>query len=100
MLDDHYASQIAGHAMTHQMTLEYTDEFLTSLGWESDEFQGQAKFLLAAKLFELGRLTSGQAAEFCGRGRVAFLNELSQTGIPACNLTGSDLEDELRFANV
>ena len=53
-------------------------------------------FLLALKYFELGELTSGQAASLCGKGRVAFLAEAARYGVPAVELTGDELADEFR----
>ena len=54
--------------------------------------------LLAAKLYELGRISSGQGAELCGISRVQFLYELPRFRTPASNLTEADLDDELDFA--
>jgi hypothetical protein len=53
--------------MHHHLTLEYGDDVLFSMGLSRDEFDEEARFLLAAKLYELGCLTSGQAAQLCGR---------------------------------
>ena len=38
---------------------------------------------MAAKLFELGKATSGQAAELAGISRVRFLLECSRMGVPS-----------------
>ncbi len=46
----------------HKLTIEYGDDILFSMGLPQDEFAREACFLLAAKLYDLGRLTSGQAA--------------------------------------
>jgi len=35
------------------------------------------RFLLAAKLYELGRVTSGRAADIAGVDRVDFIEKLS-----------------------
>ncbi len=43
-------------------------------------------FIAAAKLYELGRLTSGQAARLAGIDRRGFLARQSQIGLPAINL--------------
>ncbi|EYF02572.1 UPF0175 family protein [Chondromyces apiculatus] len=56
--------------MAHTLTIEYGDELLLGLGLSPSEFASEAKLLLAAKLYELGRLTSGQAAALCGKSRV------------------------------
>lgn len=54
----------------------------------------RSRFLLALKYFELGELSSGQAAKMCGLGRVEFLNEASRCGVPVAELTGEELEEE------
>lgn len=84
--------------MQHTMTIEYGDDLLLSLGLSAEQFPSEARLLLAAKLYELGRLTSGQAAKLCGVGRVEFLVSLSRLGIPASNLRPEDAELELAFA--
>ncbi|HEY3358202.1 MAG TPA: UPF0175 family protein [Polyangia bacterium] len=84
--------------MRHRFTIEYGDEVLASLGLSPDEFSDEARFLLAAKLYELGKLTSGQAAHLCGRSRIAFLLALPAAGVPASNLRPEDAEAELGFA--
>lgn len=38
---------------------------------------------MAAKLFELGKVTSGQAAKLAGISRVRFLLECSRMGVPS-----------------
>lgn len=84
--------------MPHTLRLDYGDDVLLSLGLSAEEFSEEAKFLLAAKLYELGRLTSGQAARLCGRGRVEFLIALSMAGVAACNLRPEDADIELDYA--
>ena len=56
----------------------------------------RSRFLLALKYFELGELTSGQAAVLCAMGRVAFLAEAARYGVAAVELTGEKLADEFR----
>ena len=84
--------------MEHTLSLAYGDDVLLSLGLSPEEFSEEAKFLLAAKLYELGRLTSGQAARLCGRGRVEFLVALSNAGMAPCNLRAEDADAELAYA--
>jgi predicted HTH domain antitoxin len=83
--------------MRHRLEIEYGDEVLASLGLSPDEFSAEARFLLAAKLYELGRLTAGQAARLCGRTRIAFLLALPEAGVPASNLRPEDADVELTF---
>lgn len=84
--------------MNRTLTIEYGDDLLAETGLSPVEFAKEAPFLLAAKLYEMGRLSSGQAARLCGRERAAFLAELARAGIPASNLTPEDAADELGFA--
>jgi len=46
-------------------------------------FEHEAKMALAVKLFGLGRLTSGQAAQLAGVARVTFLFECHRFGVPS-----------------
>lgn len=84
--------------MSNTLTIEYTDDILFSLGLTNREFSKEAKFLLAAKLYELGKLSSGKAAKLADLERVEFLFSLSKLGVPLSNLRSEDLGDELDFA--
>ncbi len=84
--------------MSHTLKIEYGDDVLFSLGMTDDQFTDEAGFLLAAKLYELGRLSSGQAAKLCGKGRVDFLMSLLRIGIPVSNLRPEDATTEIDFA--
>ncbi len=85
-------------AMTHTLSIEYGDELLLGLGLSPVEFTAEAKLLLAAKLYELGRLTSGQAAKLCGKERVDFLMSLPRVGVRPSNLRVDDADPEIAFA--
>jgi predicted HTH domain antitoxin len=81
----------------HQLSIEYGDEVLLATGMPKAEFDTEAKFLLAAKLYELGKLSSGQAARLCGKGRVDFLFSLPRVGVSISNLHPEDTAVELDF---
>jgi predicted HTH domain antitoxin len=85
--------------MQRALTIEYSDDILFSLGLSVEQFSEEAKFLLAAKLYELGKLTSGQAARLCGKGRVDFLLSLPRVGVPISNLRSEDAQAEIDFAH-
>jgi predicted HTH domain antitoxin len=50
------------------------------------------------KYFELGEITSGQAASMCGMSRAAFLQEASRHGVPVIDLSEEEMAQE--FAHV
>ena len=58
----------------------------------------RSQFLLALKYFELGELTSGQAAQMCGLGRPAFLLEASRHGVAVAELDPDELASEFDHA--
>jgi predicted HTH domain antitoxin len=84
--------------MEHKLIIEYGDEVLLGTGLSPEEFTGEARFLLAAKLYELGKLTSGQAARLCQLDRVTFLLSLRRAGVLMSNLREEDALDEVEFA--
>lgn len=57
----------------------------------------KAKFLLASKLFELRRLSSGRAAAICGMDRMTFLLSFHRVGV-AADLDDRELDDEFGYA--
>jgi len=84
--------------MQNTLTIEYTDELLFTLGISNEQFSEEAKFLLAAKLYEMGKISSGQAARLAGKSRVEFLFSLARLNVPMSNLQAEDIKNELNFA--
>ena len=80
----------------HPLTIEIPENVLLATGQSREEFIREAKILLAAKLFELGRLSSGKAAQLCGMGRVDFLLTVSRMGIPVADLDEEETKREFR----
>jgi predicted HTH domain antitoxin len=59
-----------------------------------EELAREAKFMLALKLFEVGRLSSGKAGTLCGMGRVEFLLAAGRAGVPVVALDEDELSAE------
>ncbi|MEO8821600.1 MAG: UPF0175 family protein [Ginsengibacter sp.] len=55
----------------------------------------EAKTLLAAKLFERGSLTRGQAAGLSGYSTRTFMELLSNYGVSIFNISEGELETEI-----
>lgn len=84
--------------MPMQMQVEYPENFPDVLAETRQEFELEAKLAMAAKLFEMKRLSSGQAAQMLGMDRVEFLLALHRVGTPAINLTEEELLSDIRNA--
>jgi predicted HTH domain antitoxin len=78
--------------------IDLPESLLLTTGQSRDEFVKEAKFLLMAKLFEMGRVSSGKAAEICGMQRIDFIYAAGQMGIPVVQLDEDELARE--FENV
>jgi len=81
-----------------QMQVEYPENFPDVLAETRQEFELEAKLAMAAKLFEMKRLSSGQAAQMLSMDRVEFLLALHRVGTPAINLTEEELLSDIRNA--
>lgn len=82
---------------TAQLTIPYPNDLLLSLKVTPERFESDARMLLAVKLYELGRVTTGIAAQIAGIDRVAFLFELGKFGLSPVGVDPDELESD--FAN-
>ena len=76
------------------LLLELPIDALASPGVSVESLASEAKFMLALKLFEVGRLSSGKAGELCGMGRVEFLLAAGRAGVPVLTLDADELSAE------
>ena len=83
---------------TKQAVIEYPSGLPQLLKLSDGEFARELPFLAAAKLYEMGRLSSGKAARLAGMDRISFLHELARIGVPAINLREEQIEAEIRAA--
>lgn len=82
----------------HALTIPYSDDLLLSLKQNPEEFEAEARVLLAVKLYELGRLTTGRAAELAGVGRVEFMFLLGRFGLSPIGVDPDELQQDLANA--
>jgi hypothetical protein len=82
------------------IVVEYPEELPGLLKITEEQFVAEVRFLAAAKLFELGKLSSGKAAVMAGFGRVEFLHKLGAYGFHAINLHDEQIDAELNAATM
>ena len=81
-----------------EMMLEVPDALPDSMQLTPNGFAVEARMAMAVKLFEVGRISSGQAAELCGVTRAAFLLALPQWGVAQIRYPASELASDLANA--
>ncbi|HEX4953800.1 MAG TPA: UPF0175 family protein [Thermoanaerobaculia bacterium] len=82
----------------NRLTISIPDEILEALGVDSEQAAAELRLVAAMKLFELGRLSSGAAAELAGVPKPVFLKRLGEYGVPAFSATPDDLREDIAFA--
>jgi predicted HTH domain antitoxin len=80
------------------LALEIPEQVLNALDADPTKAAGEIRLLAAMKLYELGRLSSGAAADFAGVARVEFLAKLGEYGVSPFQLTPADLDQDLESA--
>ena len=81
-----------------KILLEIPDEVLISLKETPSEFSRDLLMLAAVKLYQMGKLSSGRAAQLAGIPRVSFLQSLSRYHVPIFDLTAEELKQDFENA--
>lgn len=78
-----------------EMTVQYPDDLLLSSGRPRSEVEEELKFQLAVRLFEVGQLSLGKAAELAGWNKLRFSDALGRMKVPVVNLDDDEIQAEL-----
>lgn len=83
---------------TIALSIPYPEDLLLSLKETPEEFEAEARLLLAIKLYELGRVSTGMAARLAGISRVAFMSALDRFGLSPIGVAPEELSEDLANA--
>jgi predicted HTH domain antitoxin len=80
------------------ITVALPDKARLALKVPPEEMGPQLLLAAAVKLYELGRLSSGAAAELAGIPKPLFLSKLADYGVDTFDLTEEELHGEVSLA--
>lgn len=79
-----------------EVILKYPDDLAQAVQMTAEELEAQIRLMAALKMFELGKLSSGKAAELAGLSRVEFLQACGRYRVSVFNYPPEELEAELQ----
>lgn len=82
----------------NMLSIPYPEELLLSLKENPAQFEAEARLLLAVKLYELGRVSTGMAARLAGMGRVEFMFALGRFGLSPIGVDANELVEDMQNA--
>jgi predicted HTH domain antitoxin len=80
------------------LIIEYPAEVLWALQQQPEEFAAEARLLLAVKLYETGRLSTGLAARLAGIPRSVFIFLLGRYGLSPFGQEPGELAEDVGHA--
>lgn len=81
-----------------EITLSISDQSLIALKLSPQQAGDELRLAAAVKLYELGRLSSGAAAQLAGIPQPVFLMKLGEYGVDTFRLTKEELQQETPLA--
>ena len=84
--------------MNNFINIQYPQYWLDVLHLTKKSFEEEAKMAMAAKLYEMKRISSGMAAKLVDVPRVIFLLSLQRYNVPMIDLEEEELLQDIQNA--
>lgn len=78
-----------------QIVIEFKPEAMSALRKNPEEFAHEVKTAAVVQWYAEGRISQSKACEILGVSRTAFLNELWQRQVAACQVDIDELREEI-----
>jgi predicted HTH domain antitoxin len=79
-----------------ELILSYPDDLAEAVRLTVEEFSAQVRLMAALTMFELGKLSSGKAAELAGLSRGEFFEACGRYRVSLFKYSDEEIEAELR----
>ncbi|OQX05792.1 MAG: UPF0175 family protein [Candidatus Thiothrix sulfatifontis] len=83
------------NAVAHEFKIKTPPYFALAVSLTDAELEQQILLMAALKMFELGKISSGKAAELAGMSRIDFLMKCGQYKVSIFNYDADELAQEL-----
>ena len=80
---------------TQELTIRYPEGLERAVHLTKAEMEQHIRLMAALKMFELGKLSSGKAAELAGMSRIEFFEACARYHVSIFNYPDDEIEAEL-----
>lgn len=81
---------------TEELKIKYPAGFEFAVHMTKEEMEQHIRLMAALKMFELGKISSGKAAELAGMSRVEFLETCGRYHVSVFNYPPEEIEEEIK----
>ncbi len=79
-----------------ELKIKYPSGFEHAVHMTKEEMEQHIRLMAALKMFELGKITSGKAAEFAGMSRAEFLDACGRYRTSIFNYPDEEVGEEIK----
>ncbi len=79
-----------------ELKIKYPSGFENAIHMTKEELEHHIRLMAALKMFELGKVSSGKAAELAGMSRIEFFEACGRYRVSPFNYPPEEAEEELK----